>query len=57
MQRDTSGLTSENSDLNMRVHTMEQQVWLQDGKIFSTYLEIKDYATLNGYNLMHGATL
>jgi hypothetical protein len=57
MQRDTNGLTSENSDLNMREQTMEQQFWLQDGKNFFTYLEIKDYATLNGYNLMHGATL
>jgi hypothetical protein len=57
MQRDTSGLTSENSDLNMHVQTMEQQVWLQDDNIFFTYFEIKDYATLNGYNLMHGATL
>jgi hypothetical protein len=57
MQRDTNGLTSENSDLNMREQTMEQQFWLQGGKNFFTYLEIKDYATLNGYNLMHGATL
>ncbi|KAK3144376.1 hypothetical protein QOZ80_4AG0312240 [Eleusine coracana subsp. coracana] len=30
LQRDTSGLTSENSDLKMRVQTMEQQVRLQD---------------------------
>jgi hypothetical protein len=57
MQRDTSGLTSENSDLSMHVQTMEQKVWLQDDNIFFTYFEIKDYATLNGYNLMHGATL
>lgn len=33
MQRDTTGLTSENSDLKIRVQTMEQQVRLQDGKI------------------------
>jgi hypothetical protein len=26
----------------MRVQTMEQQVRLQDGKIFFTYLELKD---------------
>jgi len=32
VQRDTSGLTSENSDLKIRVQTMEQQVRLQDGK-------------------------
>ncbi|KAL6652468.1 hypothetical protein ACP70R_011393 [Stipagrostis hirtigluma subsp. patula] len=30
LQRDTTGLTSENSDLKMRVQTMEQQVRLQD---------------------------
>ncbi|TVU15391.1 hypothetical protein EJB05_38910, partial [Eragrostis curvula] len=30
LQRDTGGLTSENSDLKMRVQTMEQQVRLQD---------------------------
>ncbi|KAL6903581.1 hypothetical protein ACP4OV_004394 [Aristida adscensionis] len=30
LQRDTTGLTSENSDLKVRVQTMEQQVRLQD---------------------------
>ncbi|KAF8703575.1 hypothetical protein HU200_032390 [Digitaria exilis] len=30
LQRDTTGLTSENSDLKIRVQTMEQQVRLQD---------------------------
>ncbi|KAL5215898.1 hypothetical protein ABZP36_007299 [Zizania latifolia] len=30
LQRDTTGLTSENSDLKLRVQTMEQQVRLQD---------------------------
>uniref|UniRef100_A0A0A9CDG8 BZIP domain-containing protein n=1 Tax=Arundo donax TaxID=35708 RepID=A0A0A9CDG8_ARUDO len=35
LQRDTTGLTSENSDLKIRVQTMEQQVRLQDGKFFS----------------------
>jgi hypothetical protein len=34
MQRDTTGMTSENSDLKIRVQTMEQQVQLQDGKFF-----------------------
>jgi hypothetical protein len=34
MQRDTTGMTSENSDLKIRVQTMEQQVQLQDGKVF-----------------------
>jgi hypothetical protein len=44
MQRDTSGLTSENSDLKMRVQTMKQQVRLQDGKTFFMYLEFKGYS-------------
>ena len=31
-QRDTNGLTAENSELKLRLQTMEQQVHLQDGK-------------------------
>ncbi|CAI9099991.1 OLC1v1036900C1 [Oldenlandia corymbosa var. corymbosa] len=31
LQRDTSGLTAENSELKLRLQTMEQQVHLQDG--------------------------
>ncbi|CAI0541118.1 unnamed protein product [Linum tenue] len=31
LQRDTNGLTSENSELKLRLQTMEQQVHLQDG--------------------------
>ncbi|CAI0397052.1 unnamed protein product [Linum tenue] len=31
LQRDTNGLTSENSELKLRLQTMEQQVNLQDG--------------------------
>lgn len=34
-QRDTNGLTVENSELKLRLQTMEQQVHLQDGKKFS----------------------
>jgi hypothetical protein len=34
IQRDTSGLTNENGDLKLQVQTMEQQVRLQDGKVF-----------------------
>lgn len=30
-QRDTNGLTAENSELKLRLQTMEQQVHLQDG--------------------------
>lgn len=31
-QRDTNGLTAENSELKLRLQTMEQQVHLQDGE-------------------------
>lgn len=34
-QRDTNGLTAENSELKLRLQTMEQQVHLQDGKHLS----------------------
>ncbi|KAM7280476.1 hypothetical protein ACFE04_007610 [Oxalis oulophora] len=34
LQRDTNGLTAENSELKLRLQTMEQQVHLQDGKDF-----------------------
>lgn len=33
-QRDTTGLTAENNELKLRLQTMEQQVHLQDGKVF-----------------------
>lgn len=33
IQRDTNGLNSENSELKLRLQTMEQQVHLQDGKV------------------------
>jgi len=39
-QRDTNGLAAENSDLKIRLQTMEQQVHLQDGK-WSLLLECK----------------
>ena len=32
VQRDTNGLTAENSELKLRLQTMEQQVHLQDGE-------------------------
>ena len=34
-QRDTNGLTVENSELKLRLQTMEHQVHLQDGKSLS----------------------
>lgn len=40
-QRDTNGLTSENSELKLRLQTMEQQVHLQDGKIIYARLYLQ----------------
>ncbi|KAH9623294.1 hypothetical protein KSS87_006097 [Heliosperma pusillum] len=34
LQRDTNGLTAENSELKIRLQTMEQQVHLQDGRAY-----------------------
>lgn len=34
LQIDTTGLTSENGDLKLRLQTIEQQVRMQDGKVF-----------------------
>lgn len=36
-QRDTNGLTNENSELKVRLQSMEQQVHLQDGKTIFIY--------------------
>ncbi|KAI3776239.1 hypothetical protein L1987_46012 [Smallanthus sonchifolius] len=41
LQRDTSCLTAENSELRLRLQTMEQQVHLQDGKILAIYISLK----------------
>ncbi|GMN64735.1 hypothetical protein TIFTF001_033794 [Ficus carica] len=37
LQRDTNGLTAENSELKLRLQTIEQQVHLQDDIIFMEY--------------------
>ena len=38
-QRDTNGLTAENSELKLRLQTIEQQVHLQDGEhLLKTFL-------------------
>lgn len=35
MQRDTTGLTNENTELKLRLQAMEQQAQLRDGKFLS----------------------
>ena len=46
-QRDTNGLTAENSELKLRLQTIEQQVHLQDGKGFVPPLSLSPL-TLKG---------
>ncbi|KAK6146314.1 hypothetical protein DH2020_020183 [Rehmannia glutinosa] len=40
LQRDTNGLTAENSELKLRLQTMEQQVHLQDGVLTGILLHL-----------------
>lgn len=38
IQRDTTGLSSENTELKLRLQAMEQQAHLRDGKVPKTIL-------------------
>lgn len=40
MQRDTTGLTTENKELKLRLQAMEQQAQLREGNMFSSVLLI-----------------
>ncbi|KAB2000655.1 hypothetical protein ES319_D12G247200v1 [Gossypium barbadense] len=65
VQRDTNGLTAENSELKLRLQAMEQQVHLQDGERLSkTFRFIQTYGThiivgmaIGGQDLMCQAKL
>ncbi|KAL9380401.1 hypothetical protein Peur_026058 [Populus x canadensis] len=48
LQRDTNGLTSENSELKLRLQTMEQQVHLQDALNDALKEEIQHLKVLTG---------
>lgn len=48
LQRDTSGLTAENSELKLRLHSMEQQVNLQDALNDALKEEIQHFKVLTG---------
>ncbi|KAL4590392.1 hypothetical protein LXL04_003321 [Taraxacum kok-saghyz] len=50
MQRDTNGLTAENSELKMRLQTMEQQVHLQDALNDALKEEIQHLKVVTGQN-------
>ncbi|XP_047311995.1 probable transcription factor PosF21 isoform X3 [Impatiens glandulifera] len=54
VQRDTSGLTSENSELKLRLQTMEQQVHLQDALNDALKDEIQHLKVLTGQTIPNG---
>ncbi|KAL2506276.1 Basic-leucine zipper (bZIP) transcription factor family protein [Abeliophyllum distichum] len=51
LQRDTNGLTSENSELKLRLQTMEQQVHLQDALNEALKEEIQHLKVLTGQTI------
>ncbi|KVI08157.1 Basic-leucine zipper domain-containing protein [Cynara cardunculus var. scolymus] len=57
LQRDTSCLTAENSELRVRLQTMEQQVHLQDALNDALKEEIQHLKALTGQNLVNGGTM
>ncbi|KAH7572834.1 hypothetical protein JRO89_XS03G0021500 [Xanthoceras sorbifolium] len=54
LQRDTNGLNAENSELKLRLQTIEQQVHLQDGEALNDALkeEIQHLKVLTGQPMM-----
>ncbi|XP_021906842.1 probable transcription factor PosF21 [Carica papaya] len=57
LQRDTNGLTAENSELKLRLQTMEQQVHLQDALNDALKEEIQHLKVLTGQALPNGAPI
>ncbi|KAI4372463.1 hypothetical protein MLD38_010690 [Melastoma candidum] len=56
-QRDTSGLTAENSELKLRLQTMEQQVHLQDALNEALKEEIQHLKVLTGQAMPNGGPM
>ncbi|KAF8041365.1 hypothetical protein BT93_A0084 [Corymbia citriodora subsp. variegata] len=54
LQRDTNGLTAENSELKLRLQTMEQQVHLQDALNEALKEEIQHLKVLTGQGIPNG---
>ncbi|KAI4334629.1 hypothetical protein L6164_019294 [Bauhinia variegata] len=54
LQRDTNGLTAENSELKLRLQTMEQQVHLQDALNDALKEEIQHLKVLTGQAMPNG---
>lgn len=57
LQRDTNGLTAENSELKLRLQTMEQQVNLQDALNDALKEEIQHLKVLTGQTMPNGAPM
>ncbi|KAJ8774731.1 hypothetical protein K2173_017177 [Erythroxylum novogranatense] len=57
LQRDTNGLTAENSELKLRLQTMEQQVHLQDALNDALKEEIQHLKLLTGQALPNGGPM
>ncbi|KAK2641901.1 hypothetical protein Ddye_023664 [Dipteronia dyeriana] len=57
LQRDTNGLTAENSELKLRLQTMEQQVHLQDALNDALKEEIQHLKLLTGQAMSNGGPM
>ncbi|XP_059632928.1 probable transcription factor PosF21 [Cornus florida] len=57
LQRDTNGLTAENSELKLRLQTMEQQVHLQDALNDALKGEIQHMKVLTGQTIPNGGPM
>lgn len=57
LQRDTNGLTAENSELKLRLQTMEQQVHLQDALNDALKEEIQHLKVLTGQAMPNGGSM
>ncbi|KAG6393672.1 hypothetical protein SASPL_147917 [Salvia splendens] len=57
LQRDTNGLTAENSELKLRLQTMEQQVHLQDALNDALKEEIQHLKVLTGQPMSNGGAM
>ncbi|XP_022137958.1 probable transcription factor PosF21 [Momordica charantia] len=57
LQRDTNGLSAENSELKLRLQTMEQQVHLQDALNEALKEEIQHLKVLTGQPIPNGGSM
>ncbi|KAF2300261.1 hypothetical protein GH714_011161 [Hevea brasiliensis] len=57
LQRDTNGLTAENSELKLRLQTMEQQVHLQDALNDALKEEIQHLKVMTGQTMPNGGPM